>query len=113
MSPSGYAPDCCGKRQRGIADAVERVLYHGENWETVCHWVDSRLCIPHAIIPGAARARPKAILYIHTYSCGHTKIARVRVLSWPLPVLTGLYFLRVTEVLPHNSAAVIGQLITQ
>jgi len=47
--------------------------------------------------------------------CGHSKIARVRVLSWPLPVLTGLYFWRVTEVRSpsHGSvtqnSAVIGQ----
>jgi len=51
--------------------------------------------------------------------CFHSKIARVRVLSWPLLVLTGLYFLRVTEVLSTSdrsvaqNSAVIGQLISQ
>jgi len=27
----------------------------------------------------------------------HSKITRVRVLSWPLPVLTSLYFFTVTQ----------------
>jgi len=27
----------------------------------------------------------------------HSKVTRVRVLSWPLPVLTSLYFLTVTK----------------
>jgi len=60
----------------------------------------------------------------------HSKITRVRILSWPLPFRTNLYFLRVTEVLSPNdgsavqiwsqlkevlprNSAVIGQLITQ
>jgi len=43
------------------------------------------------IIPGTARLgrRPTGI--------AHSKITRVRVLSWPLPVLTSLYFLTVTK----------------
>jgi len=42
------------------------------------------------IIPAAARlgCRPTGV--------AHSKITRVRVLSWPLPVLTSLYFLTVT-----------------
>jgi len=50
-----------------------------------------------------------------TTGCTHSKITRVRVLSWPLPVLTGLYFLRVTEVRSSSdgsvtqNSAVIGQ----
>jgi len=43
------------------------------------------------IIPGAARLgrRPTGI--------AHCKITRVCILSWPLPVLTSLYFLTVTK----------------
>jgi len=43
------------------------------------------------VIPGAARLgrRPTGVAY--------SKITRVRVLSWPLPVLTSLYFLTVTK----------------
>jgi len=43
------------------------------------------------IIPGAARLgrRPTGV--------AHSKITRVRVLSWQLPVLTSLYFLTVTK----------------
>jgi len=42
-------------------------------------------------IPGAARlgCRPTGV--------AHSKITRVRVLSWPLLVLTSLYFLTVTK----------------
>jgi len=42
-------------------------------------------------IPGQARLgrRPTGV--------AHSKITRVRVLSWPLPVLTILYFLTVTK----------------
>jgi len=43
------------------------------------------------IIPGAARLgrRPRGV--------AHSKITRVRVLSWPLPMITSLYFLTVTK----------------
>jgi len=43
------------------------------------------------VIPGAARLgrRPTGV--------AHSKITRVRVLSWPLPMLTSLYFLTVTK----------------
>jgi len=41
-----------------------------------------------------------------TLGCAHSKITRVRVLSWPLPVLTSLYFLRVTEVLTPSDGSV-------
>jgi len=45
----------------------------------------------HVLIPGAARLgrRPMGV--------AHSKITRVRILSWPLPVLTSLYFLTVTK----------------
>jgi len=42
----------------------------------------------HFIIPGAGLG-----------GCGHSKIARVCVLNWPL--LTSLHFLRVTEVVTN------------
>jgi len=62
--------------------------------------------------PGIVGRRP-------TTCCAHSKITRVRVLSWPLPLRTTLYFLRVTEVLSPSdgsvaqNSAVIGQLMTQ
>jgi len=46
---------------------------------------------PTSIIPDAARLGRR-----HT-GVTHSKITRVRVLSWPLPVLTSLCFLNVTE----------------
>jgi len=58
--------------------------------------------------PGIEGRRP-------TTGCAHSKITRVHILSWPLPLLTSLYFLRMMEVLSpsdgsvtHNSA-VIGE----
>jgi len=50
-----------------------------------------QLAFELSIIPGAARLgrRPTGV--------AHSKITRVRVLSWPLPVLTSLYFLTVTK----------------
>jgi len=43
------------------------------------------------LIPGAARLgrRPTCV--------AHSKITRVRILSWPLPVLISMYFLTVTK----------------
>jgi len=43
------------------------------------------------VIPGAAQLgrRPTGV--------AHSKITRVCVLSWPLPMLTSLYFLTVTK----------------
>jgi len=58
--------------------------------------------------PGIVGQRP-------TTSCAHSKITRVRVLSWLLQLLTSLYFLWVTEVLSPSersvtqNSAVIGQ----
>jgi len=43
------------------------------------------------IIPGAARLGRRST------GVAHSKITRVRVLSWPLPVLPSLYFLIVTK----------------
>jgi len=51
-----------------------------------------RTCVLNLlIIPGEARLgrRPTGV--------AHSKITRVRVLSWPLPMLTSLYFLTVTK----------------
>jgi len=45
----------------------------------------------NGFIPGAAR------LGLRPTGVAHSKITRVRVLSWPLPVLTSLYFLTVTK----------------
>jgi len=33
-----------------------------------------------------------------TRGCTHSKITHVHVLSWPLPLLTSLYFLAVTQI---------------
>jgi len=43
--------------------------------------------------------KPGIVGRIPTMGCAHSKITRVRVLSWPLPLRTTLYFLRVMEVL--------------
>jgi len=45
------------------------------------------------IYTGRSPVRPQA----NGRRVAHSKITRVRVLSWPLPVLTSLYFLTVTK----------------
>jgi len=57
-------------------------------------------------ISGAARLgrRPTGI--------AHSKITRVRVLSWPLPVLTSLYFLTVTKSGDESLVFVVREVVS-
>jgi len=67
------------------------------------HWTFLVLRRYTGLTPGIVGRRP-------TMGCAHSKITRVRVLSWPLPLRITLYFLRVTEVLSLNDgSAVIGR----
>jgi len=81
-----------GRSDRGIKRI--KVAAIGRPWsaESQNHWTTDITTRLHNT------GRKPAVGRRPTTGCAHSKISRVRVLSWLLPLQTSMYFLRVTEV---------------